>query len=117
MMDSTAPPFRALRRLAFACAALACALPALAFNHDRVAPGLAPSDYWEGKSDHYVSELLTAPQTAVQFPVAVPNDGDLFANRGGGTVNFVALVCYPTSQFNTDADYVLPGTGGHLPHM
>jgi len=140
MMDSTAPPFRALRRLAFACAALACALPALAFNHDRVvppiapgrlpvacsnvaqdaarvAPGLMPSDYWEGKSDHYVSELLTAPQTALQFPVAVPNNDELFANHGGGTLNFVALVCYPTSQFNTDADYVLPETGGRVPHM
>src|SRR5437667_4187940 len=70
-MDSTAPPFRALRRLAFVLAA-ACALPAIAFNHDRVvapiapgrlpvacsnvaqdvsriAPGAMPSDYWDGK--------------------------------------------------------------------
>jgi fermentation-respiration switch protein FrsA (DUF1100 family) len=143
MMDSTAPPFRALRRLAFVLAA-ACALPALAFNHDRVvapiapgrlpvacsnvaqdvsriAPGAMPSDYWDGKPvngvDHYVSEILASPQTTLQFAVPVPDNRELFANHAGQTMGFVAFVCYPTSPANNDANYVLPETGGVVPHM
>jgi len=138
MMDSTAPPLRALRRLAFLLAA-ACAMPAIAFNHDRVVPPLAPgkfpvacsnvaqdasripsgaspSQYWDGIGG-YVDALLTAPQTAVQFNVRVPDNGDLFPNRGGQNVNFVALVCHPTSALNQDPAYALPETGGLVPHM
>src|SRR5712692_1122712 len=143
MMDSTAPPFRALRRLVFALTA-ASALPASAFNHDRVvapiapgrlpvacsnvaqdvsriAPGAMPSDYWDGKPvngvDHYVSEILASPQTALQFALPVPDNRELFANNAGGTVSFVAFVCYPTSPSNADPDYVLPETGGVVPKM
>ena len=143
MMDSTAPPLRALRRLAFFLVT-ACALHALGFNHDRVvapiapgrlpvacsnvaqdvsrlAPGAMPSDYWDGKPvngvDHYVSELLASPQTAFQFAVPVPDNRELFANHAGQTMGFVAFVCYPTSPANNDADYVLPETGGVVPHM
>ncbi len=129
-----------MRRFAFLLAA-ACTVPAAhAFNHDRVvapiapgrlpvacsniaqdtsrvASGLTPSDYWEGKSDHYVNELLTAPQTALQYNAAVPANGDLFANHGGQSVLFVAFVCYPTSLTNTDPDYALPDTGGIVPKM
>ena len=140
MMDSTAPLGRALRRLAVPLLAFSCALPAHAFNHDRVvppiapgrlpvacsnvaqdasrvAPGLSASDYWEGKSGHYVNELLTAPQTALQFPVAVPRNDELFANHGGQSVMFAAFVCYPTSPANTDPNYVLPEAAGVVPHM
>ena len=143
MMDSTAPPFRALRRLAFVLSTV-CALPAAAFNHDRVvapiapgrlpvacsnvaqdvsriAPGAMPSDYWDGKPvngvDHYVSEILAEPQTALQFAVPVPDNRELFANHAGQAVTFVAFVCYPTPAANADPDYVLPETGGVVPHM
>ena len=140
MMDSTAPPFRALRRFAFALIASASALPALAFNHDRTVPpispgrlpvacsnvaqdpslvasGLQPSDYWEGTSGHYIGEILTAPQTAVQYMASVPDNGELFANHRNQSLPFVAFVCWPTSLANTDPDYVLPGTGGRVPKM
>src|SRR5438105_15035068 len=93
MMDSTAPPLRALRRLAFLFVT-ACALPALAFNHDRVVapiapgrlpvacsnvaqdvsrlgPGAMPSDYWDGKPVHgvvhYGRARLASPQPAFQL--------------------------------------------------
>src|SRR5690349_6149023 len=116
MMDSTAPLGRALRRFAFLLAA-ACAVPAAhAFNHDRVVPpialgkfpvacsnvaqdasripaGASPSQYWDGIGG-YVDALLTAPQTAVQFNVHVPSNGDLFPSRGGQDINFVAFVCH-----------------------
>src|SRR5438045_2865400 len=137
-MDSTAPPLRALRRLALLLVA-ACALPAAAFNHDRVYPplpagkfavacsnvaqdtsrmpaGTSPSQYWDGIGG-YVDVLLTAPQTAVQFNVHVPNNGDLFPNHGGQNINFVAFVCHPTSALNTDPSYTLPETGSLVPHM
>ena len=140
MMDSTAPPFRALRRFTLALLAFACALPAFAFNHDRTVPpiapgrlpvacsnvaqdasrvaaGLTPSDYWEGTSGHYISELLTAPETAVQYMANVPDNGELFANHRNQSLPFVAFVCWPTSLANTDPDYVLPGTGGKVPKM
>jgi uncharacterized protein DUF5648/platelet-activating factor acetylhydrolase isoform II len=134
MMDST------LRRIAafLALTAAVGAVPALAFNHtdiatpvtlgpfpvacsniaqdaSRIAFGASATDYWEGR-DHYVTELLTAPGTAVTFGVPVPDDS-LYPGNHGRTVDFAAIVCYPTHMSNSDPSYVLPGTNDVVPHM
>jgi Platelet-activating factor acetylhydrolase, isoform II len=126
---------RSAALLAGACAIL----PAFAFNHvatvapiaagpfhvacsniaqdaSRIAAGASATDYWEGR-DHYISELLTQPATAVTFNAAVPDQRSLYPANAGGVVNYVAIVCYPTPASNTDPDYVLPGTGDVIPHM
>ena len=130
------PPFaiRATLMLAAAC----CVLPAQAFNHvdtvapsttgpfnvacsniaqvpGRIAPGSSASDYWEGRN-HYITEILANPQDTVSYSVAVPDD-DLYPGSRGTNVDFVAIVCYPTTQGNHDPDYVLPGSGDLVPHM
>ena len=87
----------------------------------RVAPGATPSDYWEGRptndQPHYISDILSSPDTAFQFDVQVPDVRRLYVGHAGDAVRFVALVCYPTSRTNTDPDYTLPETGDVIPHM
>ena len=127
------------RRL-LAALALAAALPAAALNHEntiapisrgpfavacsnvqmdasRIAAGANASEYWEGFNDHYVSELLVNPQSAVQYDVAVPDQRSIYPGNAGGSVRFAAIVCHPTSRTNTDPDYALPGSGDVIPHM
>ena len=121
-------------------AALLVALPAAAFNHDRIvtpiangpfavacsnldqdasriAPGASPSDYWEGRDAHYVDELLTSPQTAITFNPVVPDMRSVFIGHAGDPVAFVAIVCHPTSAANADPDYPLPDGISVIPHM
>src|SRR5512140_3645294 len=139
-MDSTS---LRLRRL-FATIALLAAAPAFAFNHDtvvnplplgrfpvacsnveqdvtRIAPGASPSDYWEGRAvngvDHYVTEILAHPESAVVYDAPVPAQRSLYPSHAGDNVTFAAIVCYPTSAANKDANYTLPGTGDVVPHM
>ncbi len=141
-MDSTSAR-RALRGLAAVLLALG-ALPALARNHElvvppvaagrfavactnveqdaaRIAPGASATDYWEGRPTndqaHYVTDLLVHPDAAIVYPVAVPDQRSLYPGHAGDSVDFAAIVCYPTSQGNTDPDYVLPQTHGTIPHM
>lgn len=144
-MDSTLPRFPASApRIALATIALWAALPALALNHDTVvsplpagpfavacsniaqdtsliAPDASASDYWEGLPvdgiDHYITEILAYPTAVVRFDAPVPDLRSLYPGHAGDSVTFVAIVCYPTSQSNTDADYVLPETGEVIPHM
>ncbi|MGZ5036912.1 MAG: alpha/beta hydrolase family protein [Usitatibacter sp.] len=134
-MDST---LMRLRRWAATIAA-AAALPAFAYNHvntvppispgpfnvacsnvaqdaSRIAPGASASDYWEGR-DHYISDILSAPQTAFTFNAAVPDQRTFYPDNAGGTVSYVAIVCYPTPASNNDPNYILPGTGDVIPHM
>ena len=141
-MDSTSPR-RAIRRL---LATLALLVPAtvLAYNHDAVvnpltpghlpvacsnveqntsllAPGTEPTDYWEGWPvngvDHYVTEILAHPEAAFLYEAPVPDERTYYPGHAGDMVTFVAIVCYPTTSTNTDADYVLPETGDVIPHM
>lgn len=128
-------PARALVALAAACAIF----PAPAYNHvntvspipmgpfkvacsniaqdaSRIAAGASASDYWEGR-DHYITEILAQPASAITFSAAVPGDRSLYPGNAGGSVPFVAIVCYPTPSLNTDPDYILPGTGDVIPHM
>lgn len=139
-MDSTLLPKAPFLARAAAAIALACAaVPAFAYNHvnavapkvlgpfnvacsnvaqdpSRIASGLSASDYWEGR-DHYISELLVSPQSAVTFGVPVPDDHSLYPGNHGRVVDFVAIVCYPTTSYNPDPNYVLPDTGDIVPHM
>jgi hypothetical protein len=125
---------------AAALLALAASLGARAFNHtdtvqpiapgkldvactnieqdaSLIAPGASASDYWEGRNGHYITDILRNPQSAVHFTAQVPDKRNLYVNHAGGTIPYVAIVCYPTSRNNTDADYTLPGTGDVIPHM
>jgi hypothetical protein len=131
------------RRL-LAALALAAALPAAALNHEntinpigrgpfavacsnvqmdgaRVPSGTDITQYWEGfpigDTSHYVDELLVNPQSAIQYDVEVPDSRSLYPGHAGGSMHFTAIVCHPTSRANTDPNYVLPGTGGVIPHM
>jgi fermentation-respiration switch protein FrsA (DUF1100 family) len=126
------------RFAAFALTAF-LALPAAAYNHvntvaptaqgpftvacsnvaqdaSRIAPGLQAQDYWEGR-DHYITELLSAPGSAITYDVRVPFDPLIYPGNFGRSVPFAAIVCYPTPQSNTDPDYQLPGTTDFVPHM
>ena len=129
-----------------ALAALAClvAMPAAALNHEDVVAPLSPGpfavacsnlrhdttrlnylggtavDYWEGNEvggrKRYITEILAEPSTAFQFRVRVPYEPFFYPTRWGQEMEFVGIVCHPTSRNNTDANYTLPG-GGVLPHM
>lgn len=139
-MDSTS---LRLRRL-IATIALLAALPAFAFNHDtvvnplplgrfpvacsnveqdvtKIAAGASPSDYWEGRPvngvDHYVTDILAHPETAVVYDAPVPDQRSIYPGHAGDNVTFAAIVCWPTSASNTDPGYTLPGTGDVIPHM
>jgi hypothetical protein len=126
-------------------AALALSLPARALNHEDVvspitAPRFAvacsnvehdmdrlaalggrPVDYWEGNtvngSTRYVTDILRHPGTAVTFDPRVPMKPWLYPTRWFQPIEFAAIVCYPTSSDNTDANYVLPDNGGTVPKM
>lgn len=139
-MDSTSRRLSAFVACGATLLALAAPLGALAYNHvatvqpiapgrlavactnieqdaSLIAPGASASDYWEGRNGHYITDILRYPQAAVHFTAQVPNQRNLYVNHAGGTIPYVAIVCYPTSASNPDADYVLPGTGDVIPHM
>jgi dienelactone hydrolase len=128
--------------LRIACAALAAAaaLPALSRNHDkvvapiapgrfavacsnlemdaaRIAPGLVADDYWEGRDGRYITELLTQPQAALRVDAFVPDQRDYYPQYAGTTVPHVIIVCHPTPQTNSDANYPLPGGTSVIPRM
>ena len=116
------------------------ALPAAAYNHvetvipsiqgrfsvacsnvaqdaSRIAPGLTASDYWEGRGDRYITELLTNRGSAVTFQTRSPFDPFIYPSTWGRLTDYVAIVCYPTPRTNNDPDYRLPGTTDVVPHM
>jgi len=139
-MDSTLLRLSAFLLRGAAGLALAASLGARAYNHvdtvqpiargkltvactnieqdaSLIAPGASASDYWEGRNGHYVTDILRYPDAAVHFTAQVPNQRNLYVNHAGGTIPYVAIVCYPTPASNADASYVLPGTGDVIPHM
>ena len=140
-MDSTLTRNTIFHACAGAAFAAACAIfPASAYNHvntvgpiaagpfnvacsniaqdaSRIAPGASAPDYWEGRNDHYVSEILAQPNSAIRYSALVPDVRSLYVNHAGDPVDYVAIVCHPTSSGNTDPSYVLPGTGDVIPHM
>ena len=143
-MDSTLQRFGRLFVAALAAAASLAGLPAQAYNHTRIVnpipagrfavacsniaqdtsrmiAGSNPSDYWEGRrvdgAERYISEILSAPQTALRFNVHVPDRRALYPGHFDQDVVFVAIVCHPTPRTNSDPEYVLPGSGDVVPHM
>lgn len=140
-MDST---LSSIRNIA---AALLLAAPALlptsaaAVNHDRVvgplAPGrfavacsnleqdaariaqsgVPPANFWDGIGGRYITEILAHPASALRINAVSPDQRDIYPGTGGETVEYVAIVCHPTSRGNTDPDYLLPGTDDVVPHM
>jgi len=129
---------------AAALAAFLAALPAAALNHEvivapikpgtynvacsnieqdasRMIPGAVPADYWEGhvvnEQPLYVTQLLTAPQTAIVYDAVPPDEPDIYPNTANTRVPFVGFVCHPTPASNNDPSYALPGGVGIVPHM
>ncbi|WP_159051691.1 alpha/beta hydrolase family protein [Thauera aromatica] len=73
------------------------------------------SSYWEGARDdveRYVSDLLVEPEFAIRYVVRPPDDRTLFRNFRTRDVEFVALVCYPTTDDNPRASFMLPDGSG-----
>src|SRR5260221_4417948 len=139
MTNSNPPRFSFPARTLATLAATLAILPAAAYNHvndvapqvkgpftvacsnvtqdpNQIAPGALAIDYWEGR-DHYITEILAYPQSTVRYNVRVPLDPIVYPGNFGRNVDFVAIVCYPTSASNPDPDYVLPQTGDVVPHM
>ncbi len=118
------------------------ALPVAAANHDTIVPALGAgpfriacsnvaqdaaliaqsgslaTDFWEGKpldgQPRYITQVLTAPGTAIRVDVAVPDVSSIYPQFAGQAVPHVAIVCHPTPAANADPDYLLPGTTGAL---
>ena len=83
-----------------------------------IAMNLAPTagvltDYWEGipfdGNPHYVTQILTEPGDSFTYNVAVPDDSELYSGFAGKSVEFTAIVCYPTNATNNRPDYPIPG--------
>jgi hypothetical protein len=89
-------------------------------DFSRMPPGDNAQDYWEGRprgsTPRYLTDLLVDPGSALVIQQAVPGDGTLYGPYAGTVIDFAAVVCYPTTTFNTRADFVLP-TGRAIPHM
>jgi predicted dienelactone hydrolase len=143
-MDSTLSLLRYIAvRLLLAAPALVLATPAAAvtFNHElvvgplspgrfevacsnleqdatRIAEyGLPPADFWDGTGGRYITEILAQPSSALRIDAVSPDQWTLYPGTFGRSVEYVAIVCHPTSRSNTDPDYALPGTGDVVPHM
>src|SRR5438105_2630705 len=133
-MNST-PPSLAARIARAALATLAAA----AFSHDQVvnplplgrfqvacsnieqdtariaALGAPASAFWESQivddQPRYITEILPPNSSALRFNAPVPDLRELYPVHAGEAVEFVAIVCHPTSQTNPAPDYKLPETG------
>ena len=130
-----------LLRTLFATFAALAAWPAAAYNHELLVPALglgrfavacsnleqntalisasgdSARDFWEGRSGRYIGEALVHPQTALHFEAPVPDDRNLYPGNAGDPVQFVAIVCHPTSRANRDPNYPLPESTDVVPRM
>jgi dienelactone hydrolase len=131
---------------AVAALACCLALPAAALNHEDAVAPIAPgpfavacsnmamdtdrlaqlggdaSDYWEGNPypdgrERYVTDILAYPDAVVRFDTQPPFKPGMYPTTFFRRLEFVVMVCHPTSRSNTDPDYILPGGGGRVPHM
>ncbi len=68
-------------------------------------------EYWEGRieGNKYISNLLPDSSTAIQFEIIVPNDTFLYGICANSTIQYIAVICYPTKTDNSNEDYILPG--------
>jgi dienelactone hydrolase len=131
---------------AVAALACALALPAAALNHEDTVAPLAPgpftvacsyiemdtrrlaqlggtaADFWEGNPypdgrERYVTDILANPDAVFRFQALPPNKPGMYPTTFFRLLDYVVLVCHPTSRWNTDLDYFLPDGGGRVPHM
>ena len=84
----------------------------VAYDADRVRQiGGTPADFWEGKPQQgqprYFTDILLEAQDTLQAKPVVPNDSAFYVQTSGRQLNFVVLVCYPTSADNNRPDYPL----------
>ena len=90
-------------------------------DFSRVGTGEDVTSYWEGNpSDNgvtrYATDLLADPANTLIAAVTAPNDSNLYGSFAGEKLEFVVLVCYPTTAGNPYDNYLLP-TGKVVPHM
>ena len=90
----------------------------------RLLPGEDVTSYWSGipsaaGTPRYVSDLLADPANTLAVTVTAPPDPTLYGDFAGQPVEFVVLVCYPTTADNPRPDYPLnpPQTNRVVPHM
>ena len=93
----------------------------VAQDFTRMSSGENAQDYWEGNprsdgSQRYVTDLLADPFTTLNVIRLVPDKGDLYGSFAGHYVQYVIIVCYPTTADNPRACYQLPN-GVVVPHM
>ncbi len=86
-----------------------------------VGAGEVVQSYWEGNPwdngmTRYVTDLLADPDNTLIATVTAPDDPNLYGSFAGQKVEFVVLVCYPTTAGNPYDNYSLP-TGKVVPHM
>lgn len=73
--------------------------------------------YWEGTiSGRYVTDLLTDPDNTLIATVTAPLNDHLYGSFAGTDVDYLVIVCYPTTSSNPRPDYQLPN-GVAVPHM
>jgi predicted dienelactone hydrolase len=141
-MDSTLSPFRALAaRLLLAAPAVLLTPAGAAVNHDlvisplspgrfevacsnieqdeaRIAQfGVPPANFWNGTGGRYLTEILAHPSSALRIDAVSPDLRQIYPGTAGSSVEYVAIVCHPTTRANPDPHYALPGTDDIVPHM
>lgn len=140
-MDSTLSSIRNIAASLLLAAPALLATPAAAVNHDVVvgplAPGrfevacsnieqdaariaqfaLPPADFWDGTGGRYITEILAQPSSALRINAVSPDERQIYPGTGGESVEYVAIVCHPTTRANADPGYPLPGTDDVVPHM
>lgn len=87
-----------------------------------VLPGEDVTAYWSGIPNggpRYVIDLLADPSNTLIATVTAPSDSDVYGDFAGQTIQFVVLVCYPTTAGNPRLDYPLnpPQTDRAVPRM
>ena len=90
-------------------------------DFSRVGAGEDVTSYWEGMPDNdrprYVTDLLADPGNTLIATVNAPDDSDLYGDFAGKSLEFVVIVCYPTTADNPRPDYPLWSTDRFVPHM
>jgi predicted dienelactone hydrolase len=79
--------------------------------------GLPPADFWDGTGGRYLTEILAHPSSALRINAVSPDQRPIYPGTAGESVEYVAIVCHPTTPANTDPAYQLPGTDDVVPHM
>lgn len=89
----------------------------------RLVAGEDVTSYWEGRPDggrkRYLTDLLADRENTMIASVTAPQDSDLYGDFAGQPLEFVIIVCYPTTADNPRPDYPLnpPQTIRVVPHM